>query len=172
MMLPVARVSSKCIRCGKTKEPGTRLKLCATCRSELPTHKECTACGITKTANHFSISTGKAKALSNRCVECTKAASKNSSLKIKYGITFEEYGAIKEIQGGKCAICQRATGAYRALAVDHDHAIEKELGLRASVRGLLCSKCNEILGHFRDDPEMFFRAITYLRMPPARRIID
>lgn len=82
-----------------------------------------------------------------------------------YGITAEEYERIYEAQGGRCYICQRATGARRKLAVDHDH----ESGY---VRGLLCRPCNhKVLGHLRDDTEAFQRAIDYINNPPAFGVI-
>lgn len=82
-----------------------------------------------------------------------------------YGITAEEYQAIYEAQGGRCYICQRATGARRKLAVDHDHD-------SGYVRGLLCRPCNhKVLGHLRDDTEALQRAINYLNNPPAFGVI-
>jgi len=80
-----------------------------------------------------------------------------------YGLRDSEYGQIYLAQGGKCAICQRATGATRALSVDHDHAS----GL---VRGLLCSVDNRLVGHLRDDPEAARRLLAYLLNPPARQL--
>jgi hypothetical protein len=77
-----------------------------------------------------------------------------------YGLGEGGYEALYLFQGGKCAICLRATGATRRLSVDHDHATGK-------VRGLLCRPCNSMLGHGRDDPEFFIRAAAYLRHPPA-----
>lgn len=83
----------------------------------------------------------------------------------QYGITSEEYQEIYEYQGKKCFICQRATGARRRLAVDHDH----DSGF---VRGLLCKACNRyVLGHLRDDTEAIQRAIDYVNNPPAFRVI-
>lgn len=79
-------------------------------------------------------------------------------------MTLDEYEEIKAYQGGRCAICQRATGAYKALAVDHDHATGYD-------RGLLCSTCNKTLGHARDDVAFFERAIQYLKNPPAFAVI-
>jgi hypothetical protein len=70
-----------------------------------------------------------------------------------------------EAQGGRCYICQRATGARRRLAVDHNHAT-------GEVRGLLCKPCNrDVLGHLRDNTEALQRAIDYLTNPPARRVL-
>lgn len=80
-----------------------------------------------------------------------------------YGLKPGEYGQIYRHQGGVCAICRRATGASKRLAVDHDHAT----GL---VRGLLCSRDNQLLGHLRDDPDAFRRAAWYLENPPAREL--
>lgn len=82
-----------------------------------------------------------------------------------YGITKSEYWAIYAAQGGKCALCRRATGATKNLSVDHDH-------VSGRVRGLLCQKCNrDVLGHLRDDPEAFLRGIDYLTNPPALAVI-
>ena len=82
-----------------------------------------------------------------------------------YGLTLAEYDAIHARQGGKCFICQRATGERKRLSVDHDHQT-------GYTRGLLCLRCNRnILGHARDDIAFFERCIEYLRNPPAQQII-
>lgn len=73
-----------------------------------------------------------------------------------YGLVDGEYERMYQEQGGVCAICQRATGATKRLAVDHDH----DTGL---VRGLLCGPCNKLVGYFRNSPEAFDRAAVYLR---------
>jgi len=87
-----------------------------------------------------------------------------------YGITLEEYEAMLKVQGGKCAICGNKPGKKR-LAVDHDHKEEKRVGSRLSVRGLLCRRCNEYLGHVRDDPLVGHRLTRYLDMWPSRKVI-
>lgn len=86
-------------------------------------------------------------------------------IKATYGITGAEYRAIYEAQGGKCAICQRATGASKKLSVDHDH-------VTGEVRGLLCTPCNrDVLGHLRDSVLALLRAVRYLLHPPARKVL-
>jgi hypothetical protein len=91
-----------------------------------------------------------------------------------YGITEDRYWRIYEAQGGRCYICQRATGRAKRLAVDHDHACCPELpACGRCVRGLLCRSCNrDVLGHLRDDVSALQRAITYLTDPPARRVLS
>lgn len=80
-----------------------------------------------------------------------------------YGITAAEYEAILEAQNGRCAICQKARGLSRRLAVDHDH----ETGM---VRGLLCDPCNRIIMG-RYDIAALGRAIAYHLDPPAPRAL-
>jgi hypothetical protein len=94
-----------------------------------------------------------------------KLAAHSRRVEAIYGITGEQYAALLSYQGGRCAICQRATGASKRLAVDHDHATGK-------VRGLLCGRCNrDVLGHLRDDPAALRRAADYLEKPPADQVL-
>ena len=76
--------------------------------------------------------------------------------------TCEEYELLLAKQGGVCVICGKAETAFdtrqnvlRKLSVDHDHATGR-------VRGLLCQRCNQGLGHFRDDIDLMQSAILYL----------
>lgn len=92
-----------------------------------------------------------------------------------YGLPIGAYEAIYALQGGRCWICQRATGATRRLSVDHDHKAgcghDPKRGCRRCVRGLLCRRCNDLLGHVRDDTDTLYRALWYLANPPARAIL-
>ena len=128
--------------------------------------KPCQRCGKRKTPK---------RALARYCGPCDRLASKEAGrrahdlyLRRTYGITVEEYEAIIAEQGGVCWICRRATGRTKRLSVDHDHAAGNG---RQSVRGCLCTVCNRFLGHLRDDPEAFARAISYLVKPPAWKVI-
>ena len=63
-----------------------------------------------------------------RCVTHWRAEKKRRSkvahgrgIQERYGIDEQQYDALYAIQGGRCAICLRATGKVRRLAVDHDH---------------------------------------------------
>ena len=82
------------------------------------------------------------------------------------GILDVEYEALLTQQQGVCKSClkpcrmiksrKKNPNSNRNLAVDHDHAT----GL---VRGLLCGRCNYVLGMFEEDPESLERAAHYLR---------
>jgi hypothetical protein len=60
-------------------------------------------------------------------------------------------------QGGVCAICKgnEITGRGAYFHVDHNH----ETG---AVRALLCPRCNQGLGLFREDRAVLAAAIEYL----------
>lgn len=113
-----------------------------------------------------------------RCVTHHRAAVKARRLRAQesrvlsvYNLTAEQYDRIYLVQGGKCDICRRATGARKRLAVDHDHSCcNGPTSCGRCVRGLLCGTCNKIVGHFRDDPDTFERGATYLTNWPSRRL--
>lgn len=92
-----------------------------------------------------------------------------------YGLSRAEYLAIYHAQGEKCFICQRATGATKRLAVDHDHYREgchhaPDVGCRRCVRALLCGPCNQMIGRF--STTALERAITVLTTSPAQDVLN
>lgn len=93
-----------------------------------------------------------------------KAKAQEAHRAATYGLEPGQYAEMYDSQGGVCAICLRAKGTTRALSVDHDHKT-------GEVRGLLCRPCNDMLGHARDDPNFFGRAMNYLVIPPARAVL-
>jgi hypothetical protein len=102
----------------------------------------------------------------SRCKACANRASYSSHLQATYGITYDDYKAMYDWQGGRCYICRRAPKSKR-LAVDHDHAT-------GEVRGLLCADsdrgCNHaILGNITS-LDMARRIVTYLENPPLKMI--
>lgn len=76
-----------------------------------------------------------------------------------YGISWADYEAMLERQGGACAICKR-TGL--TLCVDHCH-------LTGEVRGLLCIRCNSAIGFCSDDPALLQAAAAYLQAARDRQ---
>lgn len=95
------------------------------------------------------------------CKKCARAR----WLKRTYGITPQHYDDMLVHQCGRCAVCRceathvrnTGTGNKRrtVLCVDHDHATGR-------VRGLLCSKCNQALGHLDDQVDWILKLHEYV----------
>ena len=84
----------------------------------------------------------------------------------RYGITLDDFDALFEKQGGRCAICRSTSPSNggRDWSIDHDHSCCPQAGsCGRCVRGILCTRCNGGLGSFGDDPERLSAAIDYLR---------
>lgn len=77
-------------------------------------------------------------------------------LKSRYGIDQSAWDAMFAAQGSVCGICGSAEHSdHRTWHTDHDHSTGK-------VRGILCARCNHLLGHARDNPHILSKAIDYL----------
>lgn len=86
-----------------------------------------------------------------------KRNARNRMLQHRYNITLEEYEQMYENQNGKCSICNDnyPSGGTNGLYVDHCHKT-------GNVRGLLCPRCNSLLGRFLDDQKILNKALEYL----------
>ena len=91
-----------------------------------------------------------------------KRARRKHHLKKTFGLTLAQFEALKEQQGNVCAICLEPPkpirvggGVAEDLYVDHGH-------LTGMVRGLLCHKCNTLIGHAGEKIEVLRAAIAYL----------
>lgn len=115
----------------------------------------------------------------NRCKTHYSAKKKQTSLanaekrwEQVYSISADIYWAIYEAQGGLCALCRRANGKSKRLAVDHDHGCcPGKTSCGRCVRSLLCTTCNKMLGHLEDDPELVERIWLYLMNPPGKEVV-
>ena len=128
--------------------------------------KQCRTCNRKKERHLYLAAQWNLKVKQPQCKSCWRkdtgyGKDRDRYYRKTYGITLAEYDAMLEDQAGRCFICMKAPGKVR-LAVDHDHAIEKKKGTRASVRGLLCRPCNEFLGHIGDDHLSASLMRTYL----------
>ena len=73
-----------------------------------------------------------------------------------YGVPAGWYDLTLEEQGGGCEICDTPPKTGRRLHVDHDH----QPPWRA--RGLLCWRCNKLLGVAHDKINVLYNASLYL----------
>lgn len=76
-------------------------------------------------------------------------------LRYRYGLTQEQFDQMNERQGYACAICRLAWSEEVVMSVDHDHTDGR-------VRGLLCGKCNRMIGLSGDNVVILRQAIGYL----------
>lgn len=81
-----------------------------------------------------------------------------SSRRKMYHLEPEEFDSLLESQGDRCAICLRSKAEIttkRVFHVDHDHETGR-------IRGVLCGRCNLMLGHAKDRADTLLRAVDYL----------
>src|SRR3990167_482897 len=79
----------------------------------------------------------------------------------KYGLTVGELTKMFRGQKFACAICGHEDTNY-SLAIDHDHT-------SGMVRGLLCRRCNTMLGIVHDSEQLLRSAADYLKKYSTRQ---
>jgi len=133
-------------------------------RNSQPPTKLCTKCLIEKPLDAFF--TYNSGAIAGWCKVCRRERARLRSAdyrreqkyKLTYGITVEDYEEMLKQQNYSCKICGATEpGGFggKYFAVDHDHT-------SGEVRGLLCQKCNQGIGLFKEDVQILLKAISYL----------
>lgn len=129
--------------------------------------KRCAKCGEIKNANEFWKDKNRKGGLYSWCIPCTKTykrvkkhfrtpeQTREQHLKRTYGLTLEDYDNLARLQNGVCMLCEEPESVGPRLSVDHDHKTGK-------VRGLLCKRCNLILGLIEKNSNMLIKIKTYL----------
>jgi hypothetical protein len=128
--------------------------------------KKCTACGLVKPLHDFPKQSSRRLGIHAQCKACASLRFKEyrqkniDRMKLydrithyvkKYGLSREDALELVRDRVGACDIC----GNKGKLNVDHHHTT----GL---VRGMLCYKCNTMLGFAEDDIDSLKKAIAYL----------
>ena len=147
-----------------------------TTRRPTPDTKRCRICGQVKPLTDYHRSAHRADGREYRCKVCEnqrrqlrprrdprKFADRSPKQQFMGGlshhlrklITYEEYQALLEQQGGVCALCGGVNPRVR-LVVDHCHRTNR-------VRGLLCTGCNVALGRLGDSFEALEKVLAYLK---------
>lgn len=80
--------------------------------------------------------------------------SRSSRLMYTYGISSADYDRLLKEQNNSCAICGKPPEKVK-LSVDHNHA-------NGRVRGLLCFRCNTLLGLAYDSIQILTNALGYI----------
>jgi len=113
----------------------------------------CTRCKIEKpeTAKFFPLHNKKKNGLDSWCRDCRNSYRSGIRRGIyRNMIEYKDLAYLIETTHN-CTIC----GDVSDLVVDHDHKTNK-------IRGMLCNRCNQGLGQFKDDPELLEYARIYL----------
>ena len=72
---------------------------------------------------------------------------------LRYGVDQAMFNQMLIAQGSRCMICGK--GFIKTPHIDHDHSTGK-------IRGLLCNRCNWLLGNAGDSVTVLNNAILYL----------
>ena len=146
----------------------------------MPKEKICTRCKQSKPLTEFGKNNRGKGGLHQRCKVCNVEVQrcwkqkkkqqnpdeyyrkqKTKLLKKTHNMTLEEFFTLKTKQNNCCAICGKEEvvknqWGQQELCVDHNHKTNKN-------RGLLCSKCNCMLGNAEENVDTLLNAIKYLR---------
>ncbi|MHA2400343.1 MAG: endonuclease domain-containing protein [Promethearchaeota archaeon] len=107
--------------------------------------------------------------LDSYCKECLRIYYTIRSIKRRYGISKNQFEQILRKQNDSCAICgqkfvdlfhphNKESFTYHASAprVDHNHKT-------GEIRGLLCDRCNLLIGEAHENTLVLANAIKYLK---------
>jgi Recombination endonuclease VII len=111
----------------------------------------CPSCKEAKPHEDFDRSTHTTSGLSSWCKACKSVANRDAYFYRKYNLTRHELLELRTAQQDRCGIC----GDPEPQHLDHDHSTGK-------IRMLLCQRCNQGLGLFRDDPYLLHVAGLYV----------
>lgn len=143
-------------------------------------NKTCRDCGFYKDSSKFIKNKLSKGGIDSLCIDCNKERVKlwrknnpekrklqqqresgkdynhKKHLKATYGLSRDEYLKLFDDQKGCCAICGRHQLEFKKrLSVDHNHTTN-------TIRGLLCSHCNSVLGYAKDSIDILNTSIKYL----------
>jgi hypothetical protein len=91
------------------------------------------------------------------CKPCIAGLTRAGIIKKQYGLSVEEYDRLMQFPD-YCQGCERELGkGYNDRALDHDHKTGK-------IRGVLCRKCNSVLGYVADSRKTLSRLSDYLSL--------
>jgi len=148
--------------------------------------KECFNCHVTKPLSEFWKKEGRKYGRHHVCKPCAQAQDRSRylhnktyrknkltkakewesingrtrKLKYLYGLTPEQFDQIMAKQGGVCAICKKESSKF---CVDHDHSCCPGKGKTCGkcVRGILCDRCNLMLGFIENS--LLEPALEYIK---------
>lgn len=129
--------------------------------------KRCSKCkrALPATAEFFYKNRKLKHGLDYWCKTCKKKYDKIYHKLKNFNISIKDFEKLLEEQNQRCAICGRNFNelfrkynnktTVRTPRIDHDHKTGK-------IRGILCNRCNMLLGRCVDNPYILIKAVNYL----------
>ena len=134
--------------------------------------KRCACCKKWQPEGNFHQARKNSDGLASSCKSCEherrKAraeAHRDWKRYVNFGLTREQFDLLFAQQDGRCAICRTDDPGTRFWCVDHDHSCCGDGGKSCGrcIRGILCQRCNRVLGLAQDSIERLSRSIEYLQ---------
>ena len=141
-----------------------------------PPEKKCSKCGTLKKAQDFNKHAASKDGLQSKCKACFKDAdfiharhrviltiagipitfSHIQRMITKFRVGYDVITNALIRCDGRCEICNVPFKLRSEMAIDHDHK-------SGQIRGVLCHRCNLVLGHSLDNIDTLKGAIKYLQ---------
>jgi hypothetical protein len=163
------KLNSRKVECGHSESKHYAHGMCVKCYRKRQTESGLSAERARKfraseqylSKKDLILESQRARSAERYATEEGREKQRNHELQKKYGISVEQYEQMLASQNGVCLICGKGethtrNGKVTLLCVDHCHKTGK-------VRGLLCKRCNVMLGQSGDDIETLTSAIEYLK---------
>lgn len=116
--------------------------------------KFCNTCGLFKNKSDFGIVNGR---LRWQCKFCRTKSGREFRLPQQRPIAVAvEIEARAQLQNHECILCFRKFSLENKAVRDHCHKTGKQ-------RGLICARCNSVLGFINDSVETAYRIFQYLK---------
>lgn len=147
------------------------MKTCVTCKKKKPLtdfyrkknrrdgrRSDCKACGKRSVQKWERENPTKVRRTNNKSVQKHREGKFNTNTWKCRGIDFtqEKYETRLKKQAGVCAICKRPNPSKKKrFALDHNHDT-------GQVRGVVCDRCNLIVGIIEKDPTIIKASLQYL----------
>lgn len=139
-------------------------------KREPPATKTCCDCRLEKDYSLFRKHKNYADGTMPMCLDCynirrrayrarpevklkTKISDKYRNIRKNYGLSKEEY--LEFIRENPCCVICKVSFSKERSVIDHCH-------VSGEIRGLLCNRCNRLLGFAQDSTEILKSAIDYL----------
>ena len=117
--------------------------------SHVPESKHCASCGLIKLAGEFAVYRAANDGLGRFCRVCDSVNSRSR----RYRLPRETAARMTAMEACEC--CGQVFSSSRHQHIDHRHS-------DGAVRGVLCRKCNSLVGISLEKPDVLRAAAGYL----------